>query len=96
MSAISGIRSIDDGEFSGKRVLLRVDINSPIDRDTGGIVNDNRILKSIPTIRDLSGRGARLVIMAHQGDTTDYASLGSLSAHADRLVSALGKTRRVH
>lgn len=91
MSAISGIRSIDDGEFSGKRVLLRVDINSPIDRDTGGIVNDNRILKSIPTIRDLSGRGARLVIMAHQGDTNDYASLGSLSAHADRLVSALGK-----
>jgi phosphoglycerate kinase len=91
MSGVSGIRSIDEGEFSGKRVLLRVDINSPIDRKSGKIVNDNRIVKSIPTIQDLSERGARLVIIAHQGDTTDYASLVGLHEHADRLVAALGK-----
>jgi phosphoglycerate kinase len=88
---IAGIRSIDDGEFSGKRVLLRVDINSPIDHDSGRIVNDNRIIKSAPTIRDLSAMGAKLAIIAHQGDTTDYASLVGLRAHAERLSSVLEK-----
>ncbi len=90
-SVLDQIASIDDGDFSGKRVLLRVDINSPIDRETGRIVNDNRILKSVPTINDLLDKGARLAIIAHQGDTTDYASLIGLKEHAQRLANALGK-----
>lgn len=91
MSILNSIRSIDDGEFSSKRVLLRPDINSPIDSDTGKIVNDNRIVKSIPTISDLTDKGARLVIIAHQGDTTDYKSLISLQEHSERLAKLLGK-----
>ena len=91
MSQLTDIPSIDDAEFSNKRVLLRVDINSPIDRESGKIVNDNRIVKSIPTIRDLLDKGARLTIIAHQGDTTDYASLISLSQHAKRLSDLLGR-----
>jgi len=91
MSVLNSIPSIDDGDFAGKRVLLRVDINSPIDRDTGRIVNDNRIQKSVPTINDLLEKGARLAIIAHQGDTTDYGSLISLDEHATRLAEALGK-----
>ena len=91
MSVLNSIPSIDDGDFAGKRVLLRVDINSPIDRDTGRIVNDNRIQKSVPTIDDLLEKGARLAIIAHQGDTTDYGSLISLEEHATRLAEALGK-----
>jgi len=91
MSTLGYISSIDEGEFSGKRVLLRVDINSPIDRSTGRIVNDNRIRKSIPTINDLLAKGARLAIIAHQGDTTDYGSLISLAEHAERLAGALGR-----
>ena len=90
MASIANIASIDDGEFKGKRVLLRVDINSPIDPNTGGIVNDNRIVKSIPTIRDLLDKGARLAIIAHQGDTTDYRSLINLAEHAERLSALLG------
>lgn len=91
MPEISAIPSIDSAEFSDKRVLLRVDINSPIDRNSGRIVNDNRIVKSIPTIRDLLRKGARLTIIAHQGDTTDYPSLISLNEHADRLSDLLGR-----
>jgi len=91
MSVLDQIASIDDGDFSGKRVLLRVDINSPIDGDSGRIVNDNRILKSVPTINDLLNKGARLAIIAHQGDTTDYGSLIGLQEHAERLADALGK-----
>jgi phosphoglycerate kinase len=91
MTDISKIRSIDEGAFAGQRVLLRVDINCPIDKQTGRIANDNRIVKSIPTIQDLLDKGARLAIIAHQGDTTDYPSLISLSEHAERLAVALGK-----
>ena len=47
------MKSIDDFDYSSKRVLLRVDINSPIDPDTKLIVNENRIQKSLPTIRKL-------------------------------------------
>ena len=91
MSTLDLIPSIDDGDFAGKRVLLRVDINSPIDRDSGCIVNDNRIIKSLPTISDLLDKGARLAIIAHQGDTTDYGSLIGLQEHASRLSEALGR-----
>ena len=91
MSVLDRIPSIDDGDFAGKRVLLRVDINSPIDRDTGRIINDNRIQKSVPTIIDLLDKGARLTIIAHQGDTTDYGSLISLEEHASRLAEAIGR-----
>jgi phosphoglycerate kinase len=84
------IRTLDEGDFQGKRVLLRVDINSPVDRRTRRITNDTRIRKSIATIRELSDKGAKLVIMAHQGDTTDYASLISLREHAEALSEALG------
>lgn len=89
MSVLENIRSIDDGEFLGRRVLLRVDINSPIDKNSGAIANDNRIVKSLPTIRDLSSKGARLVIIAHQGDTSDYDSLIGLEQHASRLAELL-------
>jgi len=90
VSVIDSIPSIDDVELANKRVLLRVDINSPVDLD-GLIVNDNRIVKSIPTIRDLLDKGASVTIIAHQGDTTDYRSLISLAEHAERLSSLLGQ-----
>ncbi|MCL4160468.1 UNVERIFIED_CONTAM: hypothetical protein GTU68_021452, partial [Idotea baltica] len=91
MAVINGIRSIDEGDFRGKKVLLRVDINSPIDANTGLIANDNRIQKSVPTVRDLADMGAKLVIIAHQGDTTDYRSLISLEQHVEKLSAAVGK-----
>jgi len=85
------IRSIDDLDVGGKRVLLRVDINSPIDRSTGEITDENRIDQSLPTIRDLADRGARLVIICHQGDTLDYHNLVGVGQHAVRLAAKLGR-----
>jgi len=90
-SSSLGIPSIDEEGFKGKRVLLRVDINSPIDKKSKKIINENRIEKSIPTIKDLSDMGAKLVIIAHQGDTTDYSSLTGLKEHSVRLSRLLGK-----
>ena len=51
------IPSIDDIDVAGKKVLLRVDINSPVDLKTGQLADFNRIDKSVPTIRDLADRG---------------------------------------
>ena len=72
------MKSIDDYNYEDKTVLLRVDINSPIDPKSKKIINENRIAKSIPTIAKLLNQGAKLAIIAHQGDTQDYQNLISL------------------
>ncbi len=82
--------SLEDFDYQGKRVLLRVDINSPIDPQTKRIINTNRIEKSIPTIQYLNAQGAKLVLIAHQGDTEDYHKLISLSEHGKKLEKLLG------
>ncbi|HEY6297335.1 MAG TPA: phosphoglycerate kinase [Streptosporangiaceae bacterium] len=62
------MRTIDDLEVSGRRVLLRSDLNVPLDlTGTGEITDDGRIQASLPVIEKLSGRGARVIIIAHLG-----------------------------
>jgi len=97
------ILTIDDFELEGKTVLLRVDINSPVDRRTKRIQNirrmadnptikdDTRIRRCLPTIQELADRGARVVILAHQGDPLDYQNFVPLSAHAKVLSRLLGR-----
>lgn len=85
------IPSIGDLDVAGKRVLVRVDINSPIDPDTRRIVDEARIEKSVPTIRELADRSARVVIMAHQGDALDYHNLIPTEEHAGKLAERLGR-----
>lgn len=87
---IGKIRTIDEFDYKGKTVLLRVDINSPIDPVTKKIVNENRIKASIPTIRDILRKGAKLAIIAHQGDTLDYQNLIPMKEHAEKLSEHLG------
>lgn len=84
------IKRIDDFDYNGKTVLLRVDINSPIDPVTKKIVSDNRIKKSIPTIQKILDKNAKLAIIAHQGDTLDYQNLIPLAEHAEKLSHYLG------
>ncbi len=88
------MKSIDDFDYGGKTVLLRIDINSPIDKKTKRIVNHNRIQKSIPTIRKILDQKARLAIIAHQGDTLDYQNLIPMTEHAHQLSIFLGE--KVH
>ena len=86
---MANMTRLDHFDYRGKTVLLRVDINSPIDPATRRIVNDNRIQKSLPTIRTLLDAGAKLVLIAHQGDTLDYHNLIPLHEHAEKLSSYL-------
>lgn len=88
---VTKIQSMDKFDFSSKTVILRVDINSPIDPLTKKIVSENRIKKSIPTLRYLLDRGAKLAIIAHQGDTLDYHNLIPLAEHAQKLSKYLSR-----
>ncbi len=71
-------------------MLLRLDINSPIDPKTKKITNENRINKSLPTIQYLLDQNAKVAIIAHQGDTLDYQNLISMEEHAEKLRQKLG------
>ncbi|MCL2143477.1 MAG: phosphoglycerate kinase [Methanomassiliicoccaceae archaeon] len=58
--------TLEDFNFKDKTVLLRVDINCPLDKTTLTIINDSRIRSVIPTVRELMGKRAKVVILAHQ------------------------------
>lgn len=87
---VTKIRSMDEFDYAGKIVILRVDVNSPIDPVTKKIVNENRIKKSVPTIKYLLDRKAKVVILAHQGDTLDYQDLIPMTEHAKKLSELVG------
>jgi len=87
----TGIRSVEEFNYRDKTVLLRLDVNSPINPETKKIVSENRINKSIPTLRYLVDQGAKIAIIAHQGDTLDYHNLISMGEHAEKLSEKLGK-----
>src|SRR5947209_20553103 len=55
--------TIRDVDLAGKRVLVRVDFNVPM--EAGRIVDDSRIRAAIPTIKDLVERSARVILMTH-------------------------------
>lgn len=80
--------TMDDFDLSGRTVLVRVDINSPIDPTTGKLLNDARLREHLNTIRDL--HAARVVVLAHQSrpGKDDYTSL---APHAERLSALLGR-----
>ena len=89
-----GIDTLDDFEVGGKTVLCRIDINQPIDRATGTLRSTARIEACVPTVRELSDRGARLVLLAHQGSDIEYGNFYSTAPHAPILARFLGREVR--
>ncbi|MCS7131518.1 MAG: phosphoglycerate kinase [Hadesarchaea archaeon] len=81
--------TLDDVDVAGKTVLVRVDINSPIDPKTGEILDDARIRECAPTIEELARRGAKVVVLAHQGRPGDE-DFTTLERHAKKLEEVLG------
>jgi phosphoglycerate kinase len=82
-------RALGGSDVSGKRVLVRSDLNVPLDGDKIG--DDGRIRASVPTIRELSEAGARVVVMAHLGRPKGEPDPAySLRPVAERLGELLG------
>jgi phosphoglycerate kinase len=65
MKMFKGIKTLDDFDFKGKKVLVRADINSPIVK--GKIQNNSRIEESGKTIREIQKKGGKVIVIAHQG-----------------------------
>jgi phosphoglycerate kinase len=82
------VKTLDDLDVDGKRVLLRVDFNVPL--KDGRITDDARIRAALPTIETLRDRGARLLLAAHLGRPKDREPEFSLRPVAEHLGELLG------
>jgi phosphoglycerate kinase len=82
------VRTLADLEVDGRRVLVRVDFNVPL--EDGQITDDTRIREALPTIEELRRRGARIVIAAHLGRPDGPDPELSLRPAADRLAELIG------
>ncbi|WP_067820613.1 phosphoglycerate kinase [Actinomadura kijaniata] len=84
------MRTIDDLDVSGKRVLVRTDLNVPL--QDGRITDDGRIRASVPTIKKLLDRGARVIVCAHlgrpKGEVRPELSLAPVAARLGELLGA--------
>ncbi|NCB29608.1 MAG: phosphoglycerate kinase, partial [Clostridia bacterium] len=89
-----GINTLDEFDLAGKTVLCRVDINQPVDQKTGTLKSINRIRACVPTVRELSERGAKVVLLAHQGSDIEYKNFYTTAPHALVLSDLLGKDVR--
>jgi len=82
------MRTLDDVDFSGKSVILRCDLNVPLDGNL--ITDDGRIKASLPTIKYLLDAGARITILAHLGRPKNgFENSFSLASVASRLSALL-------
>ena len=85
------MRTLDDlGDLGGKRALVRVDFNVPLD-DDGTITDDARIRGALPTLHELRGKGAKLTLLSHLGRPKGEDPKLSLRPVADALSELLGE-----
>lgn len=85
---IDGMHTLDDFKLTGKTVLARLDMNSPLDPNTREPIDITRIKKSLPTLKELSEKGAKTVILIHQGSDIEYHNYDSTKPHA-KIISQL-------
>jgi phosphoglycerate kinase len=82
------VRTLDELDVDGRRVLVRVDFNVPL--EDGRITDDSRIRAALPTLTELREKGARLLLAAHLGRPKDREPEFSLRPVAERLSQLLG------
>lgn len=85
--------------FNGEKVLIRVDFNVPLDKQTFAIMDDTRIKAALPTIKKILADGGSVILMSHLGrpkdGPEDKYSLKHLVNHLHSLLNATGNTTNV-
>lgn len=84
------LANLSAAEISGKRALVRVDFNVPVD-DNGNITDDTRIRAALPTIQDLTQKGAKVILASHFGRPKGVDDKLRLTPVAKRLSELLGQ-----
>ena len=82
--------TIDDYDLSGQNVILRIDINSSINPENGDLLDDTRIKRHSATVKELSDKYARVIVLAHQS-RPGKSDFTDMSAHSKRLLSIIGR-----
>jgi phosphoglycerate kinase len=82
------VRTLDGVDVDGKRVLVRVDFNVPL--ENGSVGDDTRIRAALTTVEELRGRRARLILASHLGRPRDREPELSMRPVADRLAELTG------
>jgi len=83
--------TLDDFDLEGKTILARFDMNSPLDPKTREPIDITRIKESLPTLKELTEKGAKTVILIHQGSDIEYHNYSSTKSHAKIISQLLGK-----
>ncbi|MFH1721956.1 MAG: phosphoglycerate kinase [Candidatus Altiarchaeota archaeon] len=84
-----GIKTLDDVDVTGKKVLVRLDLNSPIDPKTGDILDDRRFRSHKQTLLELIEKKCKIVLLAHQGRPGE-PDFTTLEQHGLLLEKVLG------
>lgn len=90
--ALKTLSDLQDSQFGGKRVFVRVDFNVSIN-DNGAVGEDYRIRMTLPTIEYLAKRGAKVILASHLGRPEGWDKQYSLAPVARRLSDIVGRSR---
>ena len=86
---MAAFQTLDDANVAGKRVLVRVDLNVPI--ENGQVSDTTRIERVVPTIREIADKGGKVILLAHFGRPKGVDLSQSLKPIAPAVAKILGK-----
>lgn len=86
---MTAFRTLDDADLAGKRVLVRVDLNVPM--EDGKVSDTTRIDRVLPTIREIADKGGKVILLAHFGRPKGRDDKNSLKQIVPALTAALGR-----